>query len=117
MTNLGPCTYYLGISVCRDQPAHSLQLHQKGYIEKVLQEFNIWDCKPVVTPIDINKLKPSKEGFTATEIDRNWYARAIGSLIYAILGTRPDIIYAVSVCSQYIAKPGEPHIKAIKQIF
>ena len=69
MTDLGPCTYYLGMSVRRDRPAHSLRLHQKGYIKKVLQEFNIWDYKPVITPIDINKLKPSEEGFTAIEID------------------------------------------------
>ena len=74
----------------------------------------MWDCKPVITLIDINKLKPSKEGFIATEIDRNWYARVIGLLIYAILGTRLDIIYAVLVCSWYIAKLGEPHIKAVK---
>ena len=74
----------------------------------------MWDCKPVITFININKLEPSKEGFTATEIDRNWYARVIGSLMYAILRTRPDIVYTVSVCSWYIAKLGEPHIKAIK---
>ena len=59
----------------------------------------MWDYKPVITPIDINKLKPSKEGFIATEIDQNWYARAIGSLIYAMLGIRPDITYTVSVYS------------------
>ena len=59
----------------------------------------MWDCKLVITLINTNKLEPSEEGFTATEIDQNWYARAIGSLIYAILGTRLDIIYTVSVCS------------------
>ena len=74
----------------------------------------MWEYKLVITPIDTNKLKPFKEGFTATEIDQNWYARAIGSLIYTILGTKLDIIYIVSVCSHYIANLGEPHIKAVK---
>ena len=69
MTNLGPYTYYLKILVRRDRLTHSLQLYQKGYIKKVLWEFSIWECKPVITPIDTNKLKPSKEGFIATEID------------------------------------------------
>ena len=59
----------------------------------------MWEYKLVITPIDTNKLKPPKEGFTAIETDRNWYARAIGLLIYAILGTRPDIIYVVLVYS------------------
>ena len=71
ITDLGPYTYYLGMLVRRDQPAHSLRLHQKRYIEKVLREFNMWECKPVITPIDTNKLEPSKEGFTATETDQN----------------------------------------------
>ena len=74
----------------------------------------MWECKPVITLININKLEPFKEGFTATEIDWNWYIRAIGSLIYTILGTRLDIIYTVSVCSRYMANLSEPHIKAIK---
>jgi hypothetical protein len=64
--------------------------------------------------MDINKLKPFKEGFIATEINWNWYIRAIGSLIYAMLGTRLDIIYAVSVCSYYITNPEELYVKAIK---
>ena len=117
MTDLGPCIYYLGISVRRDRLTHSLQLHQKGYIEKVLREFSMWECKPVITPIDTNKLEPFKEGFIATEIDWNWYIRAIGSLMYAILKTRLNIVYIVSVCSRYIANPEEPNIKAVKQIF
>ena len=74
----------------------------------------MWECKPVITPIDTNKLEPFKEDFIATETDRNWYARAIGLLIYIILGTRLDIAYTVLVCSCYIANLEEPHIKAVK---
>jgi hypothetical protein len=77
----------------------------------------MWECKLVITPMDTNKLEPSKEGFIAIEIDRNWYARAIGLLIYAMLGTRPDITYAVLACSRYMANLGEPYIKAVKRIF
>ena len=77
----------------------------------------MWECKLVVIPRDTNKLKPSKEGFIATEIDQNQYTRAIGLLIYTILGTRLDIIYVVLAYSRYITNPGEPYIKAEKQIF
>jgi len=98
----------------RDRLTCSLWLYQKGYIKKVLREFNIWEYKLVITSMDTNKLEPPKEGFIAIETDRNWYARAIGLLIYAMLGTRPDIVYAVLVCSRYIANLGEPYIKAVK---
>ena len=69
MTDLGPCTYYLGMSVRRDRLTYSLRLYQKGYIKKVLREFNMWEYKLVITPIDTNKLEPSKESFIAIEID------------------------------------------------
>jgi hypothetical protein len=31
----------------------------------------MWECKLVITPIDTNKLEPTKEDFIAIEIDRN----------------------------------------------
>ena len=37
--------------------------------------------------------------------------------MYAILGTRPDIAYAVSVVSRYGSNPNESHWKAVKRIF
>ena len=37
------------------------------------------------------------------------YQAVIGSLIYASIGTRPDISYAVGVLSQFMSNPGEEH--------
>ena len=45
------------------------------------------------------------------------YASAIGSLMYAMLCTRPDIAYAVSVTSRYQSNPGLEHWVAVKSIF
>jgi hypothetical protein len=115
MTDLGACTYYLGMSVTRDRRNRVLRLNQRGYIEKVLRDFSMWECNPTLTPMDA-KLEPMPEGYKATEEDRHWYAQAIGSLMYAMLGTRPDVAFAVSCCSRYLANPGEPHIKAAKRI-
>jgi hypothetical protein len=42
--------------------------------------------------------------------------KAIGCLMYSMLGTRPDIAFAVSCCSRYMSNPAEPHIKAAKRI-
>ncbi|XP_052170366.1 secreted RxLR effector protein 161-like [Diospyros lotus] len=44
------------------------------------------------------------------------YASAIGSLMYAMLCTRPDIAHAVSVTSRYQSNPGEQHWIAVKNI-
>ena len=44
------------------------------------------------------------------------YASAIGSIMYAMLCTRPDVSYALSVTSRYQADPGESHWTAVKNI-
>ena len=44
------------------------------------------------------------------------YASAVGSLMYAMLCTRPDICYAVGVVSRYQSDPGVEHWKIVKHI-
>ena len=45
------------------------------------------------------------------------YRQAIGKLMYAMIGTRPDIAYAVSKLSQYMKNYGKQHWTAVKRIF
>jgi len=37
------------------------------------------------------------------------YASAVGSIMYAMMCTRPDISHTVSVVSQYMDRPGKDH--------
>ena len=45
------------------------------------------------------------------------YWEAIGALLYASLGTRPDIIFAVQMLSQFSLKPSNEHWQGVKRIF
>jgi len=45
------------------------------------------------------------------------YHEAIGSLMYATLGTRPDIAFVVQTVSRFSMKPRSTHWEAVKQIF
>jgi hypothetical protein len=119
MTDLGPCKYYLGMEVIRDRPNRTLKLSQQGYIEKVLREFGMWDCSQKNdTPIDIhNKLRRADPEFEPTREEIKWYQKAVGSLMYAMLGTRPDIAFAVSAVSRYAARPTPQHKSAVQRIF
>ena len=45
------------------------------------------------------------------------YASAVGSLMYAMVCTRPDICYAVGMVSRYQSNPGPLHWAAVKHIF
>lgn len=116
MIDIGSCTYYLGISIRRERPMRILYLSQHGYVERILREFGMWECKPVATPIDSSKFEAPEEDYRCSKACRSWYAKVIGSLMYAMLGTRADIAYSVSVLSRYLADLTSAHVKGAKQI-
>jgi hypothetical protein len=45
------------------------------------------------------------------------YASVVGSLMYAMVCTRPDISHAVGVLSRYMSKPGKEHWTIVKRVF
>ena len=45
------------------------------------------------------------------------YCEAMGSLMYAAMGTRPDIVFATLTVAQFSENPGWPHWEAVKKIF
>ena len=51
MKDLGNASYVLGIQIYQDRSKDILGLSQKGYIEKLLQRYNMQDCKPLDTLI------------------------------------------------------------------
>jgi hypothetical protein len=67
----------------------------------VLRDFGIEDYKPAVTLIDTNRsnLVPAPKEYLASLFEIKEYQRLIGSLIYTILGSRPNIAFTVSIVS------------------
>lgn len=61
MSNLKQCHFYLGMFVYWDEPQQALFLDQCDHVEQALYNFGIWDAKPVITPMDTNKLELFKE--------------------------------------------------------
>jgi hypothetical protein len=117
MTDLGPCSYYLGMSIRRDRRKRAIYVSQEAYIDKVLESFDMTQCHSMKIPMDAHeRLRAPPEGYMATKQQRHWYASAIGSLMYAMLCTRPDIAYAVSACSRYLANPDVQHVTAVKNV-
>ena len=45
------------------------------------------------------------------------YESTVGSLMYVMVCTRPDIAYAVGVVSRYFSNPGKDHWVTVKWIF
>ena len=90
-------------------------IDQVDYLKKVLERFQMTNAKPTQTPLPSNwDLKENKGKATAAEITR--YQSIIGSLLYLMIGTRPDISYAVTHLSQFSTNPSEDHYKAAMHI-
>jgi hypothetical protein len=77
----------------------------------------LWDTPPQKTPMNTGHLEPAEEGDCTEPGFKTEYQSAVGTLMYAMLGTRPDIAYAVSSVSRYAANPTKAHMAAVKRIF
>ena len=106
--------------ITRDRKNRKLTLSQNEYIEKVLKRFNMQNAKPGSTPF-ASHFKLSKEMCYKTHEEMEYmskvpYALAVGSLMYAMVCTRPDIAHAVGVVSRYMNNPGKEHWMVVKWI-
>ena len=120
MKDLGAAKKILGMEIIRDRKKGKLKLSQKSYVEKVLQRFNMTRAKSVSVPFTAH-FKLSAEMSPKTDEEQKHmasvpYSSAVGSLMYAMVCTRPDISHAVSVVSRYMANPGKEHWEAVKWI-
>ncbi|KAH9736371.1 hypothetical protein KPL71_018077 [Citrus sinensis] len=117
MKDLGNAKRILGMDIIRDRSAGTLFLSQEKYIKKVLERFEMQDCKPVQTPLGPQfKLSAAPTSEDESQMNEFPYAQAVGSLMYAMVCTRSDIAYAVSVVSRYLSCPGKVHWNAVKWI-
>ncbi|KAE8732640.1 hypothetical protein F3Y22_tig00001818pilonHSYRG00042 [Hibiscus syriacus] len=121
MKDLGEAKKILGMEISRDRQRGKLCLTQKQYLRKVLQCFGMNEnTKHVSIPL-ASHLKLSSQLSPKTNEERVYmakvpYANAVGSLMYAMVCTRPDISQAVGVVSRYMHDPGEGHWQAVKWI-
>ena len=120
MKDLGEASYILGIRIYRDRSKRLLGLSQSTYIDKVLKRFSMDLSKrgnlPTTHGIYLSKSMCPKTQDERQRMSQIPYASAIGSIMYAMLCTRPDVSYALSVTSRYQSDPGDGHWTAVKNI-
>ncbi|KAH9684587.1 hypothetical protein KPL70_013604 [Citrus sinensis] len=121
MKDLGDAQRILGMEIRRDKKNGSVWLTQKSYLKKVLERFGMDDkTKPVCTPLAPH-FKLSSSSCPKSQEERDYmarfpYASAVGSFMYAMVCTRPDISQAVSMVSRYMHNPGKNQWLAVKWI-
>ena len=111
MKDMGVADVILGVKIYKTPGG--LALSQSHYIKTILEKCKNLDIVPVKTPIDVN-LHLSKN--TGENKAQNEYASILGSLMYVMNCTRPDIACAVSKLSRFTVSPNENHWKAMKRL-
>jgi hypothetical protein len=100
MTDLGQLSWFLGIEFERGPDYCSL--NQSQYLESLLKRHGMGDCKPVNTPCIE---KPDFDDNELADVPNEVYRSIVGSLVYAVTCTRPDLCWVVSKLSQYLNEP------------
>ena len=117
MTDLGPVAFYLGMSITRDRQNRTLRIGQQAYLSEAIRNAGVWDAICATTPMESTRLEPAEDGYFAEPGFKALYQSHVGTLMYAMLGSRPDIAFSVSCVSRYASNPTPKHMIAVLRIF
>lgn len=120
INDIGQPGMLLGMKIHKDDDSGTITLSQSHYIDSMLVRFGLQDANSVTTPLDMNinldSIDPLPIDATPDPRASSLYATAIGSLLYAAMGTRPDIAYAVHRLAQFTRSPQAKHWTAVKRV-
>ena len=85
------------------------------YIENALKRFKLQDANNTKTPLPAGIHLEKSEQPVALDT-KTYYQQIIGMLIYAAIGTRPDIAFATTRLSRFNNNPTEEHIKYTRYV-
>ncbi|GJX69666.1 retrotransposon protein, putative, ty1-copia subclass [Tanacetum coccineum] len=120
MKELGEAKKILGMEIVRDRSRKILRVSQSEYVSKILNNFRIDNGKSVQMLLG-RHFKLSLKDCPVRDCDvksmsKVPYANVVGSLMYLMVCTRPDIVYTANVVSRYLVNPGKNHWEAVKWI-
>ena len=105
MKNLGEASYILGIVIYINRSKMMLDLSQSRYIETIVKRFSMENSKrglvSIRHEISLSRSMSPKTLEERANMNMIPYASAIGSIMYDMFRTRPDIAHALSVMIKY----------------
>lgn len=116
--DLGEPKLLLGIQITRNAKAGTVTLSQRNYINTILHRFGYSDLNPASSPLDPNThLKKRDKNLPPDPAVVHDYQAKLGSVMYAAIGTLPQLAFAVQKLSQFSSNPAPEHVTALKRVF
>ena len=118
MKDLGLLKYCLGMEI--QQQAGRLLVNQAKYIRDILRRFGMLTAGRTDVPME-PKLKLTSEMAPATIAEQNQsaafpYREIVGSLMYLMTSTRPDLAFAVGKLARFMNCHGPAHHAAANHV-
>ena len=111
--DLGEAREFLRMKIRRE--GKKIFLDQTAYLDKVVERFGMSNARGANTPLPGGYV-PQESKEQCTPQDRQTYQSIIGSILYIMSGTRPDITYAVTKLGQFSVNPSSDHMSKAKYI-
>lgn len=112
--DLGRPTYLLSMEL--NWKRDSLQLSQTAYLEHIIDKFLPRGNGTASVPMSSDE-RPGRRKNADPAANLRKYQAAVGSLLYAALVTRPDIMFSVCCLSQFVSNPAEDHMRLVENVF
>ena len=111
MKDLGEVIHFLGIEFSQD--GDKIMMKQTKFLENILKRFQMESCRPRTSPCESNTQVYEQD---LEPFDPRTYREAVGSLVYAMMATRPDLCFVVSKLSQKLSAPTIGDFKMLKHV-
>nr|GEV57613.1 hypothetical protein [Tanacetum cinerariifolium] len=120
MKDLGEAAFILRIKIYGDRSRRLIGLSQNAYLDKILKRYRMDTSKRGSIPMQVDLyLSKSQCATTSAEMKRMQnvpYALAVGSIMYVVRCTRPDVAFAQNITSRFQQSSREAHWTAVKNI-
>ena len=106
------------MKISRDRTRDVIALSQEGYVNRIVKLFGQKESRPVNTPVGAHfKLKSLCEEEASFEEKKMLgvsYSNVVGSIMYSMISTRPDLAYGICLVSRFMSKPSLEHWQVVK---
>ncbi|GKC87067.1 hypothetical protein Tco_1147716 [Tanacetum coccineum] len=120
MKDLGEAAFIHEIKIYQDRSKRLIRLSQRAYMDKILKRYRMNNSKrryiPMQEKLELNKTQGASKLEEVKRMQNVPYASAIGSIIYAVRCTRPNVMFAQNITSHFQQNPREPHWTGVKTI-
>nr|GEW99001.1 retrotransposon protein, putative, Ty1-copia subclass [Tanacetum cinerariifolium] len=114
----GEAAYIIGIKIYRDRSWRLIGLCQNAYIKKILKRYCMENSKriPMKEKLKLSKSQGASTPAKLKRIQNVPYTSTVGSIMYAMRCTRPDVVFAQNVTSRFQQNPCDLHWTTVKNI-